>query len=102
VLTGPVVQANRGEVIKYVADNMLAVFGDTGDAVAAAVGINRALQSAAVPAGTEPISVSIGISVYPRDGNDGETLLKKADTAMYRVKERGKGGFEFYSDAATL
>jgi class 3 adenylate cyclase len=61
VLTGPVVQANRGEVIKYVADNMLAVFGDTGDAVAAAVGINRALESATVPAGTAPISVSIGI-----------------------------------------
>ena len=48
------------------------------------------------------ISVSIGISIYPRDGDDGETLLKNADTAMYRVKERGKGGFEFYSDMATL
>ena len=43
------------------------------------------------------VSVSIGISIYPRDGDDAETLLKKADTAMYRVKERGKGGFEFYS-----
>ena len=48
------------------------------------------------------ISASIGISIYPRDGDDGETLLKNADTAMYRVKERGKGGFEFYSDMATL
>jgi diguanylate cyclase (GGDEF)-like protein/PAS domain S-box-containing protein len=48
------------------------------------------------------ISASIGISVYPRDGDDGEVLLKKADTAMYRVKERGKGGFEFYSDMAAL
>ncbi|MEK6700616.1 MAG: diguanylate cyclase [Nitrospirota bacterium] len=46
------------------------------------------------------ISVSIGISLYPRDGDDGETLLKKADTAMYRVKGRGKGGFEFFSDVS--
>ena len=61
VLTEPVVRANNGEVIKYVADNMLAVFADTGDAVAAAVAINRALQAAPAPAGAEPICVSIGI-----------------------------------------
>ncbi len=48
------------------------------------------------------ISVSIGVSLYPRDGDDGETLLKKADTAMYRVKEGGKGGYEFYSDIDAL
>jgi class 3 adenylate cyclase len=61
VLTRPIVVAHRGEVIKYAADNMLAVFGETHDAVAAAVGINRALRDAPVPAGTEAISVSIGI-----------------------------------------
>lgn len=61
VLTGPIVRAHQGEVIKYVADNMLAVFSEPGDAVAAAIDINRGLKAAPVPAGTDPISVSIGI-----------------------------------------
>lgn len=43
------------------------------------------------------VSPSIGISVYPRDGNDPDDLLKYADIAMYRVKERGGGGFQFYT-----
>ncbi len=44
--------------------------------------------------------VSIGISIYPLDGEDAETLLNKADNAMYRVKSAGKGGFLFFSDVA--
>jgi len=43
------------------------------------------------------IGASIGISIFPRDGDDGETLVKKADSAMYRVKESGQGGCVFYS-----
>lgn len=44
------------------------------------------------------VSTSIGISMYPTDGLDGETLIKSADTALYRVKERGRGQFQFYSN----
>ena len=43
------------------------------------------------------IGASIGISLFPTDGEDVETLLKRADSAMYRVKQTGKGGFAFYS-----
>lgn len=43
------------------------------------------------------ITISIGISLYPLDSGDGETLFKNADTAMYRVKERGKNGYQFFS-----
>ncbi len=43
------------------------------------------------------VSTSIGISVYPKDGNDVATLLKNADTAMYEAKELGSGTFRFYS-----
>ena len=42
------------------------------------------------------ISVSIGISIYPTDGQDAETLLKSADTAMYHAKENGRNNYKFF------
>ena len=43
------------------------------------------------------VTVSIGVSIYPEDGTDAETLIKNADTAMYRAKERGRDGYELYT-----
>ena len=43
------------------------------------------------------ISASIGIATYPSDGQDGPTLLKHADIAMYRAKEGGKNQYQFYA-----
>ncbi|WP_459869714.1 EAL domain-containing protein [Halomonas shantousis] len=43
------------------------------------------------------VSTSIGISVYPEDGDTPERLLKHADTAMYRAKESGRNQFRFYT-----
>jgi diguanylate cyclase (GGDEF)-like protein len=43
------------------------------------------------------LSASIGIATYPADGLDTQTLLKRADIAMYRAKEQGKNTFEFFS-----
>jgi diguanylate cyclase (GGDEF)-like protein/PAS domain S-box-containing protein len=45
------------------------------------------------------VSCSIGLSFYPRDGSDVDTLLKNADVAMYRAKERGRNTFQFYTPA---
>jgi diguanylate cyclase (GGDEF)-like protein/PAS domain S-box-containing protein len=44
------------------------------------------------------ISTSIGIAHYPNDGETKESLLKHADIAMYAIKNKGKDGFQFYSD----
>ena len=42
------------------------------------------------------IQCSIGVALYPQDGRSLDDLIKQADTAMHRVKERGRGSFGFY------
>ncbi|MCP3764799.1 EAL domain-containing protein [Domibacillus sp. A3M-37] len=42
------------------------------------------------------ITTSMGLSLYPEDGKDSETLMKNADAAMYKTKEQGKNNFSFF------
>jgi diguanylate cyclase (GGDEF)-like protein len=45
------------------------------------------------------VTTSIGISVYPGDGTDPETLVRNADTAMYRAKDQGRDNYQLYAPA---
>ena len=45
------------------------------------------------------LTASIGIALYPDDGEDAATLLKHADTAMYHAKDSGRDNCQFYSTA---
>ncbi len=45
------------------------------------------------------VTVSIGITLFPKDGDDEQTLMKNADMAMYHAKELGKNNFQYFSES---
>lgn len=69
------------------------------DAVLMSERILKMVREPLVVDGTEVhITASIGIALFPENGQDADTLMKNADIAMYRIKEHGKNNFQFYSD----
>ncbi len=48
------------------------------------------------------VTASIGVSIYPDDGLDAETLIKNADTAMYQAKANGRQGYQFFKPAMNV
>jgi len=65
-----------------------------------AIAARRMLKAVAEPHTVDHydlhVTASIGISVYPDDGLDAETLIKNADTAMYQAKENGRQSYQFF------
>ncbi|HET9029193.1 MAG TPA: EAL domain-containing protein [Candidatus Aquilonibacter sp.] len=95
---------DRATIARMGGDEFVVLLTDTRDADAV-----RDIAEEIVGSMTEPfqldeyeqfISTSIGIAVYPEDGRDDQTLIKNADIAMYRAKDRGRNGYYFYN--ATL
>ena len=76
------------------------VFLQEADAHGAETGAQRILQALSRPFQIEEMSFSVGCSIgvalYPEDGRTLNDLIQFADTAMYRVKEHGRGNFRFY------
>jgi len=48
------------------------------------------------------VTCSIGISVYPDDGRDAESLIRNADAAMYHAKEMGRSNYQFFTEQMNL
>ena len=80
---------------------LLAELARPSDAAAVAQKIIETLQAPAlVGPHRVAVSASLGISVYPEDGDDPSTLIECADAAMYRAKRAGPGGYAFCSEIA--
>ena len=75
-------------------------FLQEADAFGAEIVARRILETLAQPFVVDAVNFSlgcsIGVAMYPADGRTLDKLIQCADTAMYRVKERGRGNFRFY------
>ncbi|MFC5580062.1 EAL domain-containing protein [Rhodanobacter terrae] len=82
-------------------DEFVAVVGElenSQDAMRVSTELTKALQAPFQIEGQEVfISVSLGISIYPTDGLDGESLMANADSAMYRAKDSGRDNFQWFA-----
>lgn len=88
-------------VARFGGDEFVLLLENLSNSSDAVVLAERALASCAKPFSIDGhellVTASLGVSVYPEDGTDAETLLKNADTAMYRAKDRGTGTYQFYA-----
>jgi diguanylate cyclase (GGDEF)-like protein len=86
-------------------DEFIVSIPDVSDAQEAETVAARILQDLAKPFTINGhqlhADVSIGIALYPRDGDTAETLMRNADTAMYHAKESGRGNYQFFSAQLT-
>ena len=79
---------------------ILADIGGADQAAHVAGSVMHAVSQSMQVGGQEvTLSVSIGISICPSDGDDVDTLLKHADVAMYHAKQNGRNAFQFFSPA---
>ncbi len=84
-------------------DEFIVVLSEVQHSEDAAIAARRMLRAVANPHSIDQkelhITTSIGVSVYPDDGLDAETLIKNADTAMYQAKEDGRHSYQFFKPA---
>ncbi len=82
-------------------DEFVLLINGQRDPDAVAVVLERMLsdisQPWTIPQGDFNVTCSIGVALYPDDGDSAQTLLKHADTAMYRAKEKGRNNFQFFT-----
>jgi diguanylate cyclase (GGDEF)-like protein len=84
-------------------DEFVLLLTDLHQKEEAAVTLERVLHHLASPYQIEgqrvQISASIGVTIYPHDDGDADTLLRHADQAMYRAKQEGRNRFHFFDTA---
>jgi diguanylate cyclase (GGDEF)-like protein/PAS domain S-box-containing protein len=87
-------------------DEFVVLLSEVDRSEDAAISARRMLQAVAESHAIDDqdlhVTTSIGVSIYPDDGMDAETLIKNADTAMYQAKENGRQGYRFFKPAMNV
>ena len=87
-------------------DEFVVLLSEVEHAANAAITARRMLQAVSEAHSIDQhelhVTTSIGLSVYPDDGLDAETLVKNADTAMYQAKENGRQSYQFFKTAMNV
>jgi diguanylate cyclase (GGDEF)-like protein/PAS domain S-box-containing protein len=78
-------------------DEFVLLINGQGGPDAVSIMLERMLYAISQPWRDFNVTCSIGVALYPDDGTTAETLLKHADTAMYRAKEKGRNNFQFFT-----
>jgi diguanylate cyclase (GGDEF)-like protein/PAS domain S-box-containing protein len=94
---------NEDEVARLGGDEFIVLLEDIRQDDAPARVARKIISLLGQPINVEPhvlhVTASVGIAVYPHDGQDSTTLLKNADTAMYMAKREGRNGFYYFTQA---
>jgi len=87
-------------ISRHGGDEFVILLSEIAEAGDAAISAKKILAALAMPHAISErnvhLSASIGISIYPQDGHDADTLLKNADAAMYQAKGAGNNNYHFF------
>jgi diguanylate cyclase (GGDEF)-like protein len=87
-------------------DEFVVLLSELAQPEDAAITARRLLQAVAEAHSIDQhdlhVTTCIGVSIYPDDGFDAETLIKNADTAMYQAKENGRQSYQFFKPAMNV
>lgn len=93
-------------VARYGGDEFVLILGESGGLSETLQILHRVREVVAQPMRLDEhdlhINCSIGISIFPDDGDDLEALLRHADAAMHHAKNLGKGQFQFYTESLNV
>lgn len=93
-------------VSRHGGDEFIVLLSELREAEDAAIAARKVLQAVAASHSIDQqdlhVTTSIGVSIYPDNGLDAETLIRNADTAMYQAKEHGRQTFRFFQSAMNV